>query len=412
MKQTKIARNIWLGIENLVGEGASEEAMARIRKLGSDNIILTSVKSAQEEARSTQRSNMSIYGLTYADYRRISESFPNVLRVAPAKLLRKESRLRERSMELRVVGATPDWFQLVPRTLVAGRVIRQEDQDKRAPVAILTEYGARKLLATQGSVGQTLRIGGKEFEVVGIIQSEGGQSGSVQVPDQEIDVYIPLEVAQRYYGDIFTKRTSGSQEREKVELHQVIVQVDDPKNAESVAAAIERMLERFHKKKDYAVSVPLALLKQAEATKRTFNIVLRHRHHEHHAGRGDRADAGNRHPSGDRRQTTSDCFSVPDRNRGALDVRRPDRPGHRGADSVSDHALLGDGDGDEGVLRRAAAGDQHEHWNRIRPVPGASRREGRSNRCVETRIEATLASFERCRPHRRGPGNFWRGMMR
>ena len=34
------------------------------------------------------------------------------------------------------------------------------------------------------------------------------------------------------------------------------------------------MLERFHKKKDYVVSVPLALLKQAEATKRTFNIIL------------------------------------------------------------------------------------------------------------------------------------------
>ena len=34
------------------------------------------------------------------------------------------------------------------------------------------------------------------------------------------------------------------------------------------------MLQRFHKKKDYIVSVPLALLKQAQATKRTFNIVL------------------------------------------------------------------------------------------------------------------------------------------
>jgi len=34
------------------------------------------------------------------------------------------------------------------------------------------------------------------------------------------------------------------------------------------------MLEIFHKKKDYSVSVPLALLRQAEATKRTFNIVL------------------------------------------------------------------------------------------------------------------------------------------
>jgi putative ABC transport system permease protein len=257
-----------------VGEGASAEAMEQIRKLGSDNIIISSVKSAQEQATSTQRSQMSIYGLTYEDHRRIAESFENIRKAAPAKLMRKESRLRERSMELRVVGATPEWFDLVPRDLVAGRVIRQSDQDQRAPVAVLTEFGARKLLATEGSVGQTLRIGGDEFEVIGIIQSESGQAGNIQVPDQEIDVYIPLEVAQRYFGDIFTKRTAGSQEREKVELHQIIVQVDDPKRAEAVAAGIERMLQQFHKKKDYAISVPLALLKQAEATKRTFNIVL------------------------------------------------------------------------------------------------------------------------------------------
>ncbi|HSL61018.1 MAG TPA: FtsX-like permease family protein [Desulfotignum sp.] len=34
------------------------------------------------------------------------------------------------------------------------------------------------------------------------------------------------------------------------------------------------MLTLFHKKKDFQIHVPLALLKQAEATKRTFNIVL------------------------------------------------------------------------------------------------------------------------------------------
>ena len=60
-----------------------------------------------------------------------------------------------------------------------------------------------------------------------------------------------------------------------MELHQIIVRVDAvPTAVESTAAGIERMLERFHKKKDYEMSVPLALLKQAEATKRTFNIVL------------------------------------------------------------------------------------------------------------------------------------------
>ena len=300
MRQTRIVRNILLGIESIllhklrssltmlgvvfgvgsvvamlsVGEGASKEALSQIRKLGSTNIIISSVKSAEEEQTSTTHSHMSIYGLTYEDHRRVAESFSNIKQTAPVKLMRKDSRLGERAMELRVVGTTPEWFDLVPRDIIAGRVILRLDQEKRAPVAVLTEFGARKILATEGVIGQTISIGGDEFEIIGIVKSESGQAGNIQIPDQEIDVYIPLEVATRYFGDIFTKVTSGSFEREKVELHQIIVQTDETEHVEPTAAGIERMLERFHKKKDYIVSVPLALLKQAEATKRTFNVVL------------------------------------------------------------------------------------------------------------------------------------------
>jgi len=300
MQQTKITRNIMLGIRNLllhklrsfltmlgvvfgvgsvvamlsVGEGASKEALSQIRKLGSTNIIVSAIKSTEEEQIATTHSHMSIYGLTYEDHQRISESFTNIKQTAPVKLMRKESRLRERSIELRVVGTTPQWFELVPRDIIAGRAILQSDQQKRAPVAVLTEFGARKILATESVIGQTIRIGGDEFEIIGIVKSESGQAGNIQIPDQEIDVYIPINVARQYFGDIFTKITSGTFEREQVELHQIIVQADETENVEAVAAGIERMLERFHKKKDYIVSVPLALLKQAEATKRTFNIVL------------------------------------------------------------------------------------------------------------------------------------------
>ena len=300
MRQTRIARNIWLGIENLllhklrsfltmlgvvfgvgsvvamlsVGEGASKEALEQIRRLGSNNIIISSRKSAEEEATSTEHSHMSIYGLTYEDYRRIAESFNNIQQAAPVKLTRKDSRVRDRVLELRIVGTTPEWFRLVPREILAGRVLLETDQEKQAPVAVLTEFGARKILATQSTVGRTVRIGSDEFEIIGIVRSESGQAGNIQIPDQEVDAYIPIEVARRYFGDIFTKRTSGGDEREMVELHQVIVQVDNPKKVEAVAAGIERMLEQFHKKKDYDVSVPLALIKQAEAMKRRFNIVL------------------------------------------------------------------------------------------------------------------------------------------
>jgi putative ABC transport system permease protein len=257
-----------------VGEGASKEALSQIRKLGSTNIIISSVKSAEEEQTSTTHSHMSIYGLTHEDHLRLADSFKDVKQTAPVKLMRKESRLFERSIELRVVGTTPEWFLLVPRDIIAGRVILPLDQEKRSPVAVLTEFGARKILATESVIGQAIRIGGDAFEVIGIVKSESGQAGNIQIPDQEIDVYIPIEVARQYFGDIFTKVTSGTFEREQVELHQIIVQVDETEHVEAIAAGIERMLERFHKKKDYTVSVPLALLKQAEAVKRTFNIVL------------------------------------------------------------------------------------------------------------------------------------------
>ena len=136
-----------------------------------------------------------------------------------------------------------------------------------------------------------------------------------------------------------------------MELHQIIVQVDDPKNVEAIAAGIETMLEQFHKKKDYAMSVPLALLKQAEATKRTFNIVL-----------GSIAgisllvggigimnimlasvtertrEIGIRRAIGAKRRQIIYQFLI--ETVVLSTIGRPDRPGHRGADPAADHAFL------------------------------------------------------------------------
>jgi putative ABC transport system permease protein len=300
MKHMRLARDVLLGIENLllhklrsfltmlgvvfgvgsvvamlaVGEGASKEALEQIRKLGSNNIIITAIKPAEDEAAGTVRSFMSIYGLTYEDYQRLAETINTVKKTVPVKIIRKEGHLRERGLELRVVGTTPAWFDLVQRSIVAGRTLFPYDEEGKAPVTVLTEYGARRLLATENTIGQTLRIGSDTFKIVGIVKSEGGEAGNIQIPDQQVDAYIPIDVARVYYGDISFRRTAGSYEREMVELHQVIVQVDHTEHVEGTAKAIEEMLKRFHKKTDYIISVPLALLKQAEATKRTFNIVL------------------------------------------------------------------------------------------------------------------------------------------
>ena len=300
MRHTKLMRDVHLGIENLllhklrsfltmlgvvfgvgsvvamlsVGEGASKEALEQIRKVGSNNIIINSVKSVEEETSSTTRVRMSIYGLTYKDHQRIADTFETIKQTVPVKLIREQGRLGERSLELRLVGTTPVWFELVKRPLEAGRILISSDMENKAAVAVLTEFGARRLLATRNTIGQDLRIGGINFKIIGIVQSEGGKAADIQLPDQEVDAYIPIDVARFYFGDTSMKQTSGSFELKRVELDQVIVEVDKMEDVEATAKGIETMLERFHNKKDYVMSVPLALLRQAEATKRTFNIVL------------------------------------------------------------------------------------------------------------------------------------------
>ncbi len=260
-----------------VGEGASAQALDQIRRLGSNNIIVSSQKPTEDEAvsgASSTRSFMSVYGLTYDDEARIRASFPEVKRTVPVKLLRKEGRVGELAIEVRLVGTTPDWFDLVRREVLAGRTLAPGDMDAFSGVCVLTEQGARRLLATRQSVGTSVRIGGDYFTVAGIVSSEVSREGSMPTLDGDVDAYVPINVARERYGEIIQQRSAGSRSRELVELHQILVEVASLEEVEGTAAAIRAMLKRFHKKEDYKLSVPLALLKQAEATKRTFNIVL------------------------------------------------------------------------------------------------------------------------------------------
>ena len=300
MQKIRLVRNVQLGIKSLmlhklrsfltmlgivfgvssviamlsIGEGASKEALDQIRKLGSTNILISTVKPVEDEAQTSVHSHMSVYGLLYEDERRIKETFPAVEHVAPVKEVRKEGRLYERELELRVVGTTPSWFNLVRRSMIAGRKLSPLDIESHAHIVVLTEYGARRLLATEEAIGAQLRIGGEYFEVVGIVKSESEQGGTIQTPDQEVDAYIPLNVARASFGDVMIRRTSGSREISLVELHHLIVQVRSNEDVEATWEGIKTMLERFHKKLDYRIDVPLALLRSAEATKRNFNIVL------------------------------------------------------------------------------------------------------------------------------------------
>src|SRR6266550_8226655 len=74
-----------------IGEGASFEAQEQIKNLGSQNIILRSVK-PPEEQKISDKANQSFilqYGLTYLDIKRIRSTIPGVTVVVPGRIMRE-----------------------------------------------------------------------------------------------------------------------------------------------------------------------------------------------------------------------------------------------------------------------------------------------------------------------------------
>jgi len=303
MRNNRLLRNIRLGIKTLllhklrslltmlgvvfgvgsviamlaVGEGASREALEQIRRLGSQNIIIDGPRpDGNDDRQRGTETRLLLYGLHYADLDRLQEGFPDITRAVPVKWIQREGRIGAQAMTLRMVGTTPEWFDLVNRPMLDGRAFSALDLERRANVAVLTEHAARRLFAAaRDGLGSQIRIGGTTFTIAGIVQSESSTAGGIQTPDRNTDLYVPITTARERFGDAREIRSGGSRSRELVELNQIIVEIDRPENVEPNAAAIEAMLARFHARtSDYRIHVPLALLRQAEATRRNFNIVL------------------------------------------------------------------------------------------------------------------------------------------
>ena len=257
-----------------VGEGASQQALDSIKRLGSENIMVMSVKPTEDEGTSTgaQRGRLAVYGLLYEDEKRILETVPGVVITVPARMTRRNARLNERQLEMRVVETIPGWFEVVQRPILAGRVLTANDMQMRANVCVLTEHGVRRLLAAEEMIGQRIRIASGVFEVIGIVKNETG--GTVRAPDSEADAYIPITTGTKLFGEANIRYSAGGMEGEKVELSQIIIKMANTDAVEPGSKAIEAVLARFHKKKDFRIDVPLTLLREAERTKRTYNIVL------------------------------------------------------------------------------------------------------------------------------------------
>ena len=265
-----------------IGEGASYAAQQEIKSLGSQNIILRSVKPPEEAKISNNRNNYVLdYGLKYEDISRIQATIPGVTIVVPERVMREYIWNITRRVDAEVAG-TVSWYPAMRNHRVAqGRFFTETDSLAAENVCVLGAEMARTLFPLESPLGQTVRVGQQYYRVVGVMDppaksaktAEAAAAGATT--QAAVDrMFIPLETARRRYGEILFKRRSGSFEQERVALHEVTVRVEPADKVVPVSLAIKDLMERNHKKKDYELKVPIELLQQRERTARIFSIVL------------------------------------------------------------------------------------------------------------------------------------------
>jgi len=262
-----------------VAEGASQEAQRQIASLGVRNIVVRSVKPADSSPEgSGRRSYLLSYGLTYNDLRRIQETFDSVESCTALREYPQELRYGSQKMQGRLVAIQPS-YQVSNRLQIArGRFLQDSDMKHRTNVCVIGEDVATNLFGYTSPLGKSLKVGHSGFyRIVGVTRHKNPSAGigsSLSAQDLNKDVYIPLTTDRSRNGDIIFSVTRSGYNREQMQLSQITVEVKEIAMVKPTAAAMESLLKSGHPQGDFAITVPLDLLEQAEATQRIFNVVL------------------------------------------------------------------------------------------------------------------------------------------
>jgi putative ABC transport system permease protein len=265
---------IWLVA---MGEGVSYQAQQQIKDLGATNIIIRSIKPASNS--SGQQTGIFLsYGILRDDYKRISTTIPTIRKVVPLREIPREVRFQDKTLDVRLVGCTPDYQELNRLTIARGRFLTDQDLADVENVCVLAAETAEKLFPYQDPIGQSIQVENDFYKIVGRTRpraASGNIGGSFTGQDYNKDVYIPLDTLRARIGDqVISSRGAGSREFEIVELSQLTLTVGDTSEVDDTADIVEHLMKRFHKTEDYSIIVPMELLRQAEVVQMMFNVLL------------------------------------------------------------------------------------------------------------------------------------------
>jgi putative ABC transport system permease protein len=170
-----------------VGQGAQASITGSISGIGT-NLLFVFRGGPGDEVRNTKP-------LTTGDADALQDRFaaPSIEAVAPALQENAVVSFGGEQTSPQLFGVTPQYFQVRNLTLAEGEFITEEHILGRASVVLLGPEVAETLFGhADGVTGETVRIEGQPFRVIGVLASKGG--GAFGSEDNQ--VIVPFSTAQ------------------------------------------------------------------------------------------------------------------------------------------------------------------------------------------------------------------------
>jgi len=161
----------------------------------------------------------------------------SVVAVAPISTDYAEVVAGNESIAIAINGTTPEYQGAINYSLASGQFISERNVAHRDLVVVLGAETASDLFDLDDPVGQTVKIKGRRFTVVGVLAAKGGAMMGVS-PDEL--VVVPITT---FHTRLFTQLTAGGEDA----VGSIIVQVTSTEAIDMAIYEIEDVLRERHR---------------------------------------------------------------------------------------------------------------------------------------------------------------------
>jgi putative ABC transport system permease protein len=216
-----------------IGNGAQSSIQSSIQSIGS-NLLMVMPGAQRGPGQQVSGGAGSAHSLTQDDADAIAKSVASVEAVAPEISNRYQVTARGTNTNTSVVGTVAIYPSVRNIPLDEGGFITDQHVRSLSKVAVLGPTTRDDLFGEGSSpIGQTIRIKGVEFKIIGILKAKGGSGFG----NQDDMVFVPLSSAQRFLAGANYVTT-------------VSIQATDPALMATIQADVTQLLLDRHKISD------------------------------------------------------------------------------------------------------------------------------------------------------------------